>query len=253
MPPVPPNKPPLGFPPCAIQPRSMVHLFHQSFTNTVTVFDSFWSFANPVTFCNIQHPRSRLNMTKEDHKILLTGATVGIERYYQPQCCPQGSQSAAPSGPRTRTNFPGLFKTSLPLPPLSPTVMTQPPTSLEKRTEVSWRQLIITLTSSSPTTFSLHIPNSKSPYAALEVSPSSAKLVASVPPASSVILLHNHSVCLQYLPLLLLYSNFTSHGKKQLPFILYHPLKAPCLLCISTISYSFFSTVWFRSYTQRPL
>lgn len=110
-------------------------------------------------------------MTKEDHKILLTGATVGIERYYQPQCCPQGSQSAAPSGPKTRANFPGLFKTSLLLPPLSPTVMTEAPTSLEKRTEATWRQPIIMLTSSRPTTLSLHIPSSKSPYASLEVSP----------------------------------------------------------------------------------
>lgn len=115
----------------------------------------------------------------------------------------------------TRANFPGLFKTSLLLSPLSPTGMTQPPTSLEKKKKK--------LPGGNSSSFSLALdpntlclalnPQQVSTCLSRSV-PSLCKMSRLSPYAPSGILHKSFPLSLMS-PFDPLYSNVTSHGKKR--------------------------------------
>lgn len=117
--PVPPDKPPLGFTPVPNN-QDLWFISSISLLPILPLPLAPWPFVNPATFSNIQYTYSRLSRTK-DYKILLKGATT--KEHYQSQHWPQSSKELLLLVPtKTSANFPGLFKSSLLLPPSSLTV-----------------------------------------------------------------------------------------------------------------------------------
>lgn len=154
--PILPNKPPSGFTPCPIQPRPTYGpSLPLVFANIITIL-THWPSVNPVTFYNIQHLYSRLNITK-DHTILLTGTTVEMEWHYQPQHCPPSSESfLLLVSTKTSANFPGLFRSLLLLPSLLLTVVDPASNYTEKNNRSYLEATHLILTSSGPITFSAY-------------------------------------------------------------------------------------------------